>query len=203
MFFFSIALLRLTSRLPDLLLAVLSVFSPAFEIVSLFLFLRGNVAYVSSALLSWPATLLSAREAVFFTQRVRDVDKDGIFILVSSDGVDAGVRAPRVLDAVLDLDESFLMTLPPRCARSLLISVVSADGNESGNTLVLVFAIEDEVGVDTELDAMLLLDRQPYVTVLRLLTGVLVTSATSEEFDSRALNFSFDRGRWSRSLFVP
>lgn len=195
MFFFSTVLLRLTSRLPDLLLAVLSVFSPAFEIVSLFLFLRGNVAYVSSALLSWLAALLSAREAVLFAQRVRGVDKDGIFILVSSDGVDAGVRAPRVLDAVLDLDESFLITLPPRCARSLLISVVSADGSESGSALVLVLAIKDEVGVDTRLDVTLLLDRQPYVTVPRLLTGVLLTSATSEELDSRALNFSLDRGR--------
>lgn len=195
MFFFSTVLLRLTSRLPDLLLTVLSVFSPAFEIVSLFLFLRGNVAYVSSALLSWLAALLSTREAVLFAQRVRGVDKDGIFILVSSDGVDAGVRAPRILDAVLDLDESFLITLPPRCARSLLISVVSADGSESGSALVLVLATKDEVGVDTRLDVTLLLDRQLYVTVLRLLTGVLLTSATSEELDSRALNFSLDRGR--------
>lgn len=111
------------------------------------------------------------------------------------------MRAPCVLGAVLDLDESFLI-LPLRCARSLFISVVSADGSESGSTLVLVFAIEDVVGVDIEFDITLLLDRQPYGTVPRLLTGVLVTSVTSEELDSRALDFSLDRGRWSRSLLA-
>lgn len=54
----------------------------------------------------------------------------------SSDGVELGVRAPRVLDPPLDLQ---LPLCPrPRCARSLLISVVSIDGSESGIGLVLV-----------------------------------------------------------------
>lgn len=139
------------------------------------------------------------REAVF-PQRTREFERDGIFALVSSDGVDTGVRddPPRVPDAVLDLEESPLTVLTPRCARSLLISVVSADGNESGSTLVLTFAADDEVGMDARLDAVLLPDRQPYV-VLRPPTCVFVTSAVSEEPESRALDFSRDRGL-SRSL---
>lgn len=137
---------------------------------------------------------------VFLAQRAREVDKEGSFFLVSSDGVDTGVRTPRVLEVALDLEESFLTARPLRCARSLLISVVSADGSESGNALVLVLVTEDEVGVDARLDMALLLDRQPYVAVPRLPTGVLVTSTTS---DSRTVNFSLDRGRSrSRSLLV-
>lgn len=167
------------------------------------LVLRGKVAYVSNALLSGPEALFESVREVVFPQMTRpEIGRDGTFVLVSSDGVDAGVRdAPRVLDAALDLEESLLTALPPRCARSLLISVVSADGNESGNTLVLVLGTEDGVvlvGLDA---ALLLLDRDPYaVAAPRLPTGVL-TSATSEELaDSRPkVVFSRDLGR-SRSL---
>lgn len=116
--------------------------------------------------------------------------------------MEAGVLDPRVLDAPLDLEESLLAsplapTPPPRWARSLLISVVSTDGNESGNALVLVL-VKDEVEVDVGLEEAVP-DRQPYIGVARLpLTGVLATSVIREELDSLALDFSLDRAR-SRS----
>jgi len=81
-----------------------------------------------------------------------------------------------------------------------LISVVSTDGNESGSALVLILAAEDKVGVHARLDVVVL-DRQPYIVEARLLTGVFVIS---EELDSRAIDFSLDRGRSrSLSLVVP
>lgn len=77
----------------------------------------------------------------------------------SSDGVELGVRAPLVLDPPLDLQLPDPPEPPeplPRCARSLLISVVSADGSESGIGLVLVRGVAETAPERNAVDILLL-----------------------------------------------